>query len=135
MTITLLTSPAIRRLNGWRANRLAAGDVNPLGDRQKFASVPQQGRASQALAGAMLQESLPSFGSRARTMPRDCTGILEQSLEHCFGISCLNEGGPTSIRDLVLSRSLSYGYSPLGAPPEAPRSTPPDAVQPIIPTL
>jgi hypothetical protein len=28
-----------RHLDGWRADRLAAGDVDPLGDHQKFASV------------------------------------------------------------------------------------------------
>jgi hypothetical protein len=40
MAMVLLTSPAIRRrLDGWRADRLAAGDVDPLGDHQKFASV------------------------------------------------------------------------------------------------
>src|ERR1035437_1444858 len=65
MAITLLPSPAIRRrLDGWPANRLAAGDVDPLGDHQKFASVAEQGCASQALADAMLQESFPGFGSR-----------------------------------------------------------------------
>jgi hypothetical protein len=42
MTIMLFTSPAIRRsLNGWQANSLAAGDVDPLGDHQEFASVAQ----------------------------------------------------------------------------------------------
>jgi hypothetical protein len=40
MAMVPLTSPAIRRrLDGWRADRLAAGDVDPLGDHQKFASV------------------------------------------------------------------------------------------------
>ena len=93
MTIMLLTSPAIRRhLDGWRANRLAAGDVDPLGDHQKFASVTQQGCASQALADAMGQEPFPGFDARAGAMPRDHAGILEQSLEHCLWISCLNEG-------------------------------------------
>jgi hypothetical protein len=37
------------------------------------------------LADAMLQESLTGFGSRARTMPRDYMGVLEQSLERYFG--------------------------------------------------
>src|ERR1039457_3781690 len=39
MAMVPLTSPAIRRLEAWRADRLAAGDVDPLGDHQKFASV------------------------------------------------------------------------------------------------
>src|ERR1039458_8991774 len=40
MAMVPLTSPAIRRrLDGWRVDRLAAGDVDPLGDHQKFASV------------------------------------------------------------------------------------------------
>jgi hypothetical protein len=81
----LLTGPAISgRLNGWQANRLAAGDVDPLGDHQKFASVAKQGCAGQALDDAMLQESLPGFGGSARTMSLDYTGVLEQSLEHGF---------------------------------------------------
>jgi hypothetical protein len=86
MTTVLLPSPAISgRLDGWRTNGLADGDVDSLGDYQKFSSVAEQGCASQALADAMLQESLPSFGGWARTMPRDHTGVLEQSFEHCFG--------------------------------------------------
>src|ERR1017187_6304144 len=49
----LLPSPPIRRrLDGGRADRLAAGDVDPLGDHQKFASVAEQRCATQALAGA-----------------------------------------------------------------------------------
>src|ERR1022692_5225010 len=61
-----------------------------------------QGCASQALADAMRKKSFPGFDGRAATMPRDHAGILEQSLERCFRISCLNEGGPTSIWDLVM---------------------------------
>jgi hypothetical protein len=57
VAIVLLTSPAVSgRLNGRRANRLADGDVDSLGDYQKLSSVAEQGRASQALAQAMLQE-------------------------------------------------------------------------------
>jgi hypothetical protein len=51
----LLTSPAIGgRLDDGCANRLVHGDVDSLGDHQKFASVPPQRRASQALADAMI---------------------------------------------------------------------------------
>src|ERR1039458_1926288 len=40
MALVLLTRQAVPRgLEGGRADRLAAGDVDPLGDHQKFASV------------------------------------------------------------------------------------------------
>src|SRR5712692_10202043 len=98
MATVLHTSPAISGgLNGWQANGLAEGDVDSPGDYQQFSSVAEQGCASQALANAMLQESLPGFGRRARTMPRDHTGILEQSLEHCS--------------DLLFERGRSAQYS------------------------
>jgi hypothetical protein len=103
VAIVLLTRPAISgRLNGRRTNCLALGDVDSLGDYQEFSSVAEQGCASQALVRAMLQELFSGFSKRARTMPRDYTGILEQSLEHYLDLLVLNEGGPTSIRDLVM---------------------------------
>lgn len=84
MATVLLTSPTISGyLNGWQANRLAAGDVDSFGNYQEFASVAEQGCAGQALADAMLQESLTGFSGWARTMPRDHAGVLKQSLEHC----------------------------------------------------
>jgi hypothetical protein len=53
MAIMLLTGPAISgRFNGWQGNRLAAGDVDPLGDHQKFASVAKQGCAANEHAPA-----------------------------------------------------------------------------------
>lgn len=69
---------------------------------RSLSSVAEQGCASQALVRAMLQELFSGFSKRARTMPRDYTGILEQSLEHYLDLLVLNEGGPTSIRDLVM---------------------------------
>jgi len=51
----LLTSSTIGgSLDDGCANRLVHGDIDSLGDHQKFASVPQQRRASQALAEAMI---------------------------------------------------------------------------------
>src|ERR1019366_7775665 len=51
MAIVLLTSPAIRRrLDGWRANRLAAGGVGSLGGHPKVASVGEQNWGRQTLA-------------------------------------------------------------------------------------
>jgi hypothetical protein len=80
----LLTGPAISgRLNGLRTNCLDEGNVDSLSDYQEFSSVAEQGCASQALVCAVLQEMLSGFSKRARTMPRDYTGVLEQSLEHC----------------------------------------------------
>ena len=46
------------------ANSLANGDVDSLGDHQKLPSVAYQGRASQALADAMVQEPFSGFGER-----------------------------------------------------------------------
>jgi hypothetical protein len=61
----LLVSPAISgRLDDWGANSLADGDVDSLGDHQKLPSVAHHGRASQALANAMVQEPLSGFGER-----------------------------------------------------------------------
>jgi hypothetical protein len=83
MANALLTSPAISgRLNAVHANSRIAGEIDSLGDYQQFSSVAEQGCAGQALADAMLQESLSGFGEWARTMPRYHTWILEQSLEH-----------------------------------------------------
>src|ERR1039458_8541100 len=108
MAMVLLTSPAIRRrLDGWRADRLVAGGCDPLRDPQTSPRVAWESCASQALADAMRKESFPGFDGRGATMPRDHAGILEQSLEHCFRTSCLNEGGPTSIWDLVMWRPHS----------------------------
>jgi hypothetical protein len=42
MALLLLTSPAIRRLDGWRANRLDAGDVNPLGITKRSRAWPNK---------------------------------------------------------------------------------------------
>ena len=89
----LLTRPAISgRLNGRRTNCLALGDVDSLGDYQEFSSVAEQGCASQALVRAMLQELFSGFSKRARTMPRDYTGILEQSLEHYLDLLVFERG-------------------------------------------
>jgi hypothetical protein len=98
MAIMLLPIPAIgSRLDSSQANRLADGDVDSLGDYQKFASVTQQSCASQALTDAMRQESFPGFDGWAGTMPRDHAGILEQSFEHCL--------------DLLFERGRSNQYS------------------------
>ena len=97
VAIMLLTGPSVSgRLNGRRADH-PEGDVDSLSDHQKFSGVAEQTCAGQALADAMLKESFSGFGRRARTMPRDYTGILEQSLEHCS--------------DLLFERGRSDQYS------------------------
>ena len=86
MAAVLFTCPMVsRRLDRWQANRLTAGDVDPLGDYQKFSGVAEQRCASQALAGAVVQEKLAGFYGCVGTMPRDHARVLEQSLEHDFG--------------------------------------------------
>src|ERR1022692_5066358 len=52
MAMVLLTSPAIRRLDGWRADRLPPGGVDPLGGPPKVPSGGEQGCASPTFADA-----------------------------------------------------------------------------------
>jgi hypothetical protein len=78
VAMVLLPSPAISgRLDDWRANGLAPGDIDSFCDYQNFPRLAQQSRASHALGGAMAQESFSGFRKWTGTMPSEDAGILE----------------------------------------------------------
>lgn len=110
LTLLLLASPAIGgSFNGRRSNRVVTRDVDSLGDNQQLLGVPLQGRASQALAGAEVQESFSGFCERTAPDAERRSPDTETEFR-TYSDLLWNGGGPTSIHDLVM------WHSPKGTP-------------------